>query len=52
VLAADRVGLHADADEVVGLKELESLGFGERHGFFILQEAGDSKGGAGVHACH
>jgi hypothetical protein len=31
--AADRVGLHADADEVIGLKHLPSLLFGQGHPF-------------------
>ena len=30
-LATDRIGLHADADEVVGLEEVEGLGFGQCH---------------------
>src|SRR3989442_13252515 len=31
--AANRVGLHADADEVIGLKHLQSLLFGQGHSF-------------------
>ncbi len=30
-LAPHRVGFHADADQVVGVEHLESLGFGEGH---------------------
>ena len=31
-LAADRVGFHADADQVVGVEQVEGLGFGQGHG--------------------
>jgi len=35
-LAAHRVGLHADPDEIVGGVEVEGLGFGQGHYFIIL----------------
>jgi hypothetical protein len=31
-LAADRVGFHADADQVVGVEHLQGLGFCQGHG--------------------
>src|SRR5260370_533337 len=30
--AAERIGLHADPDQIVGAEHLESLGFGQGHG--------------------
>jgi hypothetical protein len=41
-LAADGVGFHADADQVVGVEHLQGLGLGEGH----LQV--NSNGGRGI----
>ena len=41
--AAHGVGFHADADQVVGVEQLEGLGFGQGHGCnSILTESGGS----------
>jgi hypothetical protein len=35
-LAADRVGFHADADEIVGIVQIERLGMSEGHGLGLF----------------
>ncbi len=39
-LAAQSVGFHADADQVVGVKHLQGLGFGEGHGLIDFNGRG------------
>jgi len=38
--AAHSIGFHADADEIVGVEEIEGLGLGEGHGLINFNGGG------------